>query len=819
MNSKTPDKRTDSLLSHDFSKITTDESLRILNVSEKNGLSEQEAEAREKEFGFNEVPEKTESAFLRIGRKFWGLTAWMLEITMIVSFFLHRYFDFYIILTLLLINAIIGFTQEQRAAKAVEALRRRLLVYTRVLREKRWRTVASRELVPGDIIRVRAGDFIPADTKVIEGSVAIDQSALTGESLSVEKKRDGVLYSGSIAVRGEATVAVIHTGVNTYFGKTTELLQKARPRLHMEEVTSKVVSRLLMIVISLIVIVFAVTYFRGANLVEFLPLALLLIVFAVPVALPAMFTVSMAVGSLELVRQGVLVTRLSASEDAATMDTLCADKTGTITANKLSVTKVVSFGDFSETDVIRYGALASKKANQDPIDLAFLTQADTLGVTLSEYVRKKFTPFDPSTRRTEAEVSNDGHDFEVTKGAVDVITKLSGISLKEYSNLQSNIDDFASRGYRTLAVAVCDDEKGFKLCGLAALYDAPRGDSKKLIEDLTTLGISVKILTGDALPIAKEIAAQVGLAGEIANAPDLKNYLAVNKAAALEHIENSAGFAGIYPEDKYIIVKSLQENGHIVAMTGDGVNDAPALHQAEVGIAVRSSTDVAKSAASAVLTGEGLANIVSLIKTGRIIYQRIFTWVLNKIVRTFQVAVFIVAAYLLTGYYVVSPIDIIMLLFLVDFVTISLSTDKVRWSKNPDKWNIAGIVKVSAVLGTLTVVELLGLLFIGINFLGLAQNISVMNTFFLASIFYMGMFTVLIVRERRHFWNSMPSKTLLFAIILDMIVMGAISLNGLPQIEPVNYTDFVVLFLYTMIVTLLINDPVKVRIISLTGLR
>jgi H+-transporting ATPase len=790
-----------------------------LGVDPVRGLSAAEALARRATFGFNEVPEKKDPAILRFGRRFWGLTAWMLEITMIISLLLHRDFDFTIIAALLVVNALIGFSQEQRATAAVEALRRRLHVYARVVRDGVWGSVPARELVPGDITRVRAGDFVPADMTILEGSISVDQSALTGESLTLERERGGTLYSGSTVARGEVTALVAATGGKTYFGRTTELLERARPKLHMEEITTRVVTWLLVVVLALIAVIFSASYLRGEHPMELVPLALLLIVFAVPVALPAMFTISMAVGSLELAKQGVLVTRLSASEDAATMDTLCADKTGTITANRLSVVRISPMGNCDEKRVVLYGALASEEANQDPIDLAFLAAARARDISMAEYTQKRFVPFDPATRRTEAVVAHEMQEITVTKGAVDAIASLCHLDISNDPALQSAIGEFAGKGYRTLAVAASSSDAGPELCGLVALYDAPRADSSELIRELHDMGISVKMLTGDALPIAREIAGEVGLEGSVVHVPDLKAELARDRSAAFARMEKSAGFAGIYPEDKYTIVRSLQEGGHVVGMTGDGVNDAPALRQAEVGIAVMNSTDVAKSAASAVLTGEGLSNIVNLVKTGRIIYQRIFTWTLNKIIKTFEVAIFIGAAYLVTGYHVASALDIVMLLFLVDFVTISLSTDNVRWSKNPDKWDVPGLVRVAAPLGVLTIAELFGLLFIGLKYFGLAGDPGAMHTFFLASIFYLGMFTVLIVRERGHFWGSAPSKTLALAIALDMLVMAAIALIGLPGISPIEPSMLAVLFVYTMAASLVVNDAAKVFIIKRSGVR
>lgn len=733
----------------------------------------------------------------------------MLELTMFLSYLLRNYFDVYIIGTLLIVNAVIGFAQEQKASGAVEALRQRLHISARVLRDGKWQTVSAKELVPGDIVRVRAGDFVPADLKIIEESeIGVDQSALTGESMIARKREDDILFSGAIVRRGETDAVVVVTGASTFFGRTTELLQSARPKLHMEEITSKVVRWLLVMVGILIALVLAGSYVDGTNLLPVLPLALVLIVFAVPVALPAMFTVSMAVGSLELAKRGVLITRLSASEDAASMDILCADKTGTITANRLSVTSVTAAEGFDDNDVIGNGALASQEANQDPIDVAFISAARERNLLNGFYVQKRFVPFDPKTRRTEALIVHDGREFRVVKGAVEGVAQACGLDLQR-AGIGEKMNDFAVKGYRTLAVAVSGPDGALRFCGLVALYDAPRPDSKKLIEELTGLGVSVKILTGDALPIARETSDQVGLGDSLVRASDLKSEMERRPSSAAEIAEKSSGFAEIYPEDKYLIVKSLQSAGHITGMTGDGVNDGPALRQAEVGIAVSNATDVAKGAASAVLTEEGLSNIVGLVEVGRMIYQRIVTWTLNKIVKTFQVAVFIATAFFLTGYYVVSALDIILMLLFLDFVTISLSTDRVRWSKLPEKWNVTGLVKVGVLLGGVTVVELFGLLFLGLRYLGLSGDIGGLQTFIFAALFYLGIFTVLIVRERGLFWNSVPSKTLMAALMADIILVAVLVTVGMPGMTPIPVTFLSLAFSYVMVLSLTVNDRVK----------
>ncbi len=789
-----------------------------LNVDIKTGLPQEEAQKRTSKLGFNEIPEKKESPVIKFFKKFWGLTAWMLELTMLVSFILGKYLDLYIIGALLLFNSILSFLQEEKASSIINSLKKNLQVEVRVLRDGKWKTVPARELVPGDIVRVRAGDFVAADLKVVTGKLEADQSTLTGESMAVGKKENSVLYSGSIIKEGEANSIVLATGKKTYFGRTAQLVQIARPKLHMEEVISKVVTWLLVTVILLLGLTILAQVIKGGSLLEILPLTLILLVTAIPVALPAMFTLSMALGSIELAKQGVLVTRLTASEDVATMDTLCADKTGTITMNRLTITNISPSTGFTEEDVILYGALASQEANMDPIDLAFLIFARDKKLLSQEYVQKEFYPFDPKIKRTEAVVQRNNSSFRVMKGAVRQIAELCGLKDKEIERLEGSMGKLAGKGYRTLAVAINENTEKSRLIGLVAMIDNPRPDSKKLIQELKHLGISVKMLTGDALPIAKEIADKVGIEKNIVKAPDLKKYAKENLIKAAEIAEKSDGFAEIYPEDKYIIVKSLQSKSHIVGMTGDGVNDAPALKQAEVGIAVSNATDVAKGSASVVLTSEGLSSIVDLIKTGRMIYQRIISWILNKIIKTFTIVVFVTLSFMFTGLFVVTAFDMVLLLFLTDFVTLSLATDKVRWSYKPDTWNITELVKIAVALGIVTLIEHFGLLYIGLKYFGLQFSIPELNTFVFEMLFFSGVFTIFMVRERGHFWNSAPSRTLVLAIMLDMIFVGTISTVGIPGLSPlpIYYTFGIVV--YYFVLTLLVNDSIKYLLIKYKGI-
>ncbi|NNM66598.1 MAG: HAD-IC family P-type ATPase, partial [Spirochaetales bacterium] len=434
----------------DFQNLALSEVLQLLKTHPGEGLSTAEAAQKALEFGFNEVPDKKPNALLSFLKKFWGLTAWMLEAVVILSAILHKYLDLYVILALLLLNAILGFFQEQRASQAVETLKQKLRINARTLRNGTWQLLPARELVPGDVVRIRAGDFVPADLKLMEGHLQVDQAALTGESLAVEKKDSDVIFSGSIVQSGEATGVVVLTGNKTYFGKTTELVQVAKPKLHMEEVIQQVVTWLLIIVGSTLALAFVVAAFAKIDLLEVLSLTLVLLASSIPVALPAMFTISLAIGSLELVRRGVLVTRLSAAEDAATMDTLCTDKTGTITMNKLSVAGVIPLGDTQENDVLLYAALASQEANHDPIDLAFLSAAQERGLKIQDYTQTSFVPFDPKTRRTEALLKKGTTNLRVLKGAVNALAELCG---QDAQALNERAHDYADKGFRTLAVA------------------------------------------------------------------------------------------------------------------------------------------------------------------------------------------------------------------------------------------------------------------------------------------------------------------------------------------------------------------------------
>ena len=778
-------------------------------VNLKEGLRSGEVEERLHQYGYNEVPEKKVNPVSKFLRKFWGITPWMLEITILLEWILGKYLEMFVVSGLLVFNVLLAFFQEEKANAALTLLKTKLKANARVKRDGNWLIVPARELVPGDVVRVRAGDFVSADVEIVEGGAEVDQSSLTGESQLLTKKTTEVLYGGSIVRRGEITGVVVATGPRTYLGRTVELVQVARPRLHMEEITSRVAKRLVAIVGALLFLALAYTALRGMNVLEVLPLAVVLMVAAIPVALPTMFTISMALGSMELMKKGILITRLSAIEDAATMTIVCADKTGTLTMNRLSFSEASVAGDYKENDVILYGALASREADQDPIDLAFLSAAKNRQISLEGYLRKSFVPFDASTRRTEATIEMAGQTILAIKGAVNTVLPLCKLSGTELAKAAEEVEKRSARGFRALAVAKGQTKDDIGLVGIAYLYDRPRDDSRSLLQELRDLGLQVKMLTGDALPIAREVAKELNLGDNIAKISDLKS----DNGAYLKMVEASDGFAEIYPEDKYLVVKSLQKGGHVVGMTGDGVNDAPALRQAEVGIAVSSATDVAKKAASAILVTEGLAGIVDLIKSGRETYQRIITWTLNKIIKTFQITVFVVLMFMLTGQYIVSALHMILLLFLTDFVTLSLATDHVRFSSRPDTWDITGLVKVAVSLGLLVIAELMIFVHAGPLYFGI-RNLPQLQTFTFQALIFIELLDVLIIRERRHFWSSKPSKALLTALTLDLFVVFYISTMGFPGIEPIPLRTALVIVGFSLAAVFLVNDPVKVFLVG-----
>jgi H+-transporting ATPase len=747
----------------EFEKLSTKECYNKLNSS-SSGLSSSDVEQRIRQYGKNEVVEKKENAVLKFLKKFWAPVPWMLEITAIITFFIGKDLDTYIILSLLIFNSFISFFQESRASDAVEMLRSRINVKTRVLRNGTWEQIISTELVPGDVVHVRMGDVVPADVKIERGKVEVDQSALTGESNPVRRGEDGEIFSGSIVKKGEATGLVVATGAKTLFGHTAELVSSAKSESHLEKLILSIVKYLAVIDVILVLGLVVFSFIYNVPLIDAIPFSLVVLIASIPVALPATFTIATAYGAIDLSKKGALVTRLNAVEDAASMDSICFDKTGTLTKNELTVQEPVLF-ESSREDITRYAMLASDESSLDSIDLAIINFGKSAGVNMEGYRITDFTPFEPATKRTQAKVETPDGMITVTKGAPQVLAAMCpGIKVDE---VMEKARELSLRGYRTIAVAV-NDGTTWKFSGLIPMHDPPRDDSKELIGKLRDMGIVPRMITGDSTPIAEEIAKEVGIGQNVSRVSDV--------ISGKTKVDDCNAFAEVFPEDKFSIVKILQKEGHITGMTGDGVNDAPALKQAEVGIAVASATDVAKASASIVLTHEGLTDIVSAVEDGRKIFQRMLTYTLNKIIKTVQVAIFLTTSFFIFRFFVTTPFDIILLLFANDFVTMSIATDNVRFSKNPEKWNVRSLVGSSFSLAMFIVVESFAILIIGMR-LGLNNN--QIHTFIFDMLVFSGQFTVYMVRERGRFWNSRPSKWLLSATVADIIFISLISWLGI----------------------------------------
>jgi H+-transporting ATPase len=766
------------------------------NTSPWHGLTSAQAAQRLAADGPNAVTEEQPHPLRILLQKFWAPVPWMLEATILLQLVLGKTGEAAIIAVLLVFNVVLAFVQEGRANRALALLKQRLAVQARVYRDERWQLVAARDLVAGDIVHLRMGDLAPADIRVLDGEVLLDQSALTGESLPVEVGKDVTAYAGAIVKRGEATGEVSATGARTYFGKTAELVRSAKTVSHLQTTILTIVKYLIALDLMLVAALFGYALAAGMPLGDTIPFALILLVASVPVALPATFTLATALGALELAKRGVLVTRLSAIEEAAAMDMLATDKTGTITLNQLALADLTAFTPFSEEDVVRFAALACDESTQDPIDLAILTAARARGVLQNLPPRLQFIPFDTGSKRSEAQFEQDGKRQRALKGAPAVIDALCA----EHPDITNEIERLSAKGYRVLAVATGTIES-IQLVGLIALQDPPREDSRTLVQNLKALGVRVMMVTGDGLATARSVAGQVEIGERACTAETLRT-------DASQAIQRCDVFAGVYPEDKFRLVQLLQQRGHVSGMTGDGVNDAPALKQAEVGIAVSNASDVAKAAASMVLTNPGLSDVVAAVEVSRRIYQRMLTYTLNKIIKTLEIAVFLSVGVMLTGVFVVTPILIVLLLFTNDFVTMSIASDRVAFSQRPERWQIPTLMLTAGILAAMVLVLSFTVFFVGRDVLHLP--LPQLQTLIFVMLVFTGQSNVYLVRERRHLWHSRPGHWLVIASLLDIAVVSVFATRGIlmTPIHPV----LVLALLGVVVVFMLLMDFVKIRI-------
>lgn len=762
----------------DVREIPLRELFETLSSSEK-GLSSPEARDRLERYGPNEISEKKVSPLLTFLGYFWGPIPWMIEVAAILSAIIRHWEDFWIILALLLLNAVVRFWQEHKADTAIEALKEKLALVARVLRDGKWSQIPAGELVPGDVVRVRLGDRVPADLRLIDGDyLMIDESALTGESMPVEKHVADVAYAGSIIRQGEMTALVASTGMSTYFGKTATLVEEAETGSHFQKAVVKIGDYLIALGGLLVITIFLVALFRHESLLQTLQFALVLTVAAIPVALPAVLSVTMAVGAMALARKRAIVSRLVAIEEMAGMDVLCSDKTGTITKNEITVAETVPFGTFTEKDVLLFGTMASREEDRDPIDDAVFAGAESLHLlngASGGFRAVEFTPFDPVSKRTEATIEDaEGKRFKVAKGAPQSILSLAAERETISADVEKHVDLFATTGQRALGVAKTDQQEEWHYVGLIALQDPAREDSAETIRTAQSMGVDVKMVTGDHTAVAKEIAREIHLGTNIIEA---SAFLDRPDREARDIVEKADGFAQVFPEHKYHIVELLQGSGHIVGMTGDGVNDAPALRKADVGIAVAGATDAAKSAAAIVLTTPGLSVIIDAIKQSRTIFQRMTNYSIYRIAETIRVLIFITLSIIAFRFYPVTALMIVLLALLNDAPIMTIAYDNVKYSDTPEKWNMRTILTISTMLGIIGVLSSFLILYIGRDLFHLTRE--VLQSFMYLKLSVAGHFTVFVARTRGPFWSIRPAKPVFMAVIITQLVATLITVYGI----------------------------------------
>ncbi len=736
------------------------ENASVLPSNLSQGLSSAEARRLLAEHGPNEVAERRRNPLVALLGHFWAPVPWMLEAAVLLQALTGAYLGAAVIAGLLLFNAALSFVQEARADTALAALKSRLALTASVRRDGGWLVLPAREIVPGDLVKLSLGAIVPADVRLAGGNVLLDQSMITGESLPIEASAGAASYAGAMVRRGEAEALVVATGARTYSGRAAELVRIAHGPSAEQTAILRVVRNLA--VFNGFVLLMMIGYARAHEMpvTHLISLTLTVILASVPVALPATFTLATALGAQRLVRRGVLPTRLSAVHEAAAMDVLCADKTGTLTQNQLRVSAVRTFDDFSPADILALAAAASSEAGKDAVDSAIRQEAAASGAVLPPV--RRFAPFDPARKASEAVIWREGADLVVLKGAYAAIAAMA-VPLPKAA---AQAEELAAQGNRVLAVA-CGPANALRLAGLVALSDSPREDAAPLIAELAQLGVATVMVTGDAATTAGAIAHAVGIGGAVCPAGSIPAQVAPGDYAV---------FAGVFPEDKYRLVKAFQKGGHTVGMCGDGANDAPALRQAQIGIAVSSATDVAKTAAGLVLTEPGLGGIVTAIKEGRATFHRILTYTMNALLRKVELVLFLAAGLLMTGHAVLTPMLMVLLLVVNDFLTMSLTTDRAHPSARPELWRIGPVSAAAVLLGLVKLVFLIGVLAFG--HLVLKLQIGPLRTLAFFTMVIDAQITVYTVRERRRMWSSMPGGWVLASSALDIGIGALVALTG-----------------------------------------
>jgi H+-transporting ATPase len=767
-------------------------------VAPDDGLSGEAAAQRLDRYGPNALEDERRSVLIELLSHFWAPIPWMIEAAVVLTAVTARWADFAIILVLLLLNGVVGFSEEHQAANALQALKQRLAKQARVKRDGKWQTLPADRLVPGDLIVVERGDVIPADGLIVQGSADADESVLTGESLPVEKRAGDGLYSGTVISRGSPHVRVLATGAATEFGRTAELTGKRGPQSHFQAAIFAIGRYLIAIAMVLVALIVAVSLLRGTSVTSTLEFALVITIASIPVALPAVLSVTMAVGARYLARREAVVSHLPAVEEMSGVDVLCADKTGTITKNELAIADVAVLDRGAGRDeVLRQAALTAESDAADPIDRAIIA---ALAQPLGDVRVLDFAPFDAGRKRAEARVEEpDGREYRVAKGAVQAILDLVGDSARGAQLVSETTTAFAAKGYRALAVARAEDAT-WRLTGVLAIQDPPREDSRETLGLARELGVDVKMVTGDRVEIAREIAAEVGLGEEILQASAIEQ---LEDDALAASVESADGFAQVVPEDKYRIVKALQARGHIVGMTGDGVNDAPALSRADAGIAVSGATDAARAAADIVLLSPGLSVIVEAIHRAREVFRRMTNYAIYRITETIRVVLFVTLSIVAFNFFPVTPIQIVLLAILNDGAILTIAYDRVKPSPRPERWDLREVLSIATVLGLGGVVESFTLVAIAVGPLGIGH--AEVQTLMYLKLSVAGHLTLFVARTRGRMWSHRPAWIVLIAVVGTQIVATTIAATGL-LMKPLRWELIALAWGYAVVWILLLDQ-------------
>ncbi|WP_460188682.1 plasma-membrane proton-efflux P-type ATPase [Thiomicrorhabdus hydrogeniphila] len=843
-----------------------EDSLSDFQVNLKDGLSSTEAQQRLARYGANQITEKEDPLWHRFIKRFWGPIPWMIETAAILSAFLQKWEDFTVIIIMLLINVLLDFFQEHRALNALKVLKQQITQEVRVLRDGQYQRIAAKLLVPGDIIRLRIGDVVPADVQLLSGDfLSIDESSLTGESLPVTKREGEVGYSNTVIKQGEMIAFVVNTGSNTRFNSVVALVAKAslKERSHFQKMVMKIGNFLIFITLILVVMILVVGLLRGEDIFEIARFSLVLTVAAIPVALPAVLSVTMAVGALKLARKKAIVSRLTAIEELAGVDIFCSDKTGTLTKNEMQVAEPIVFEGYTEEELFIYAVMASKHENQDPIEIPLFHYLDEKypQSNWTQWQQHSFKPFDPINKQTSAQVSYQDKQYEVYKGAAQVIVALANLSENALIAINQSVKLFADKGYRTLAVGVKELDGSIKLVGLIPLIDPEREDSTEVIQSMRANGVQVKMITGDNVAIAVEIGRRLGLsqrslraseltgkgnhellgfAKALSNAiyqklyPDVsqvkarefsdevmlaleqnfdiqnleQEFVHTHESVLIDTLEAVDIFAEVRPEDKYTIIENLQKANHIVGMTGDGVNDAPALKKADCGFAVSNATDAARAAADIVLTSQGLSVINNAIDQARVTFERMKSYATFRVAESIRIILFMALSILLFNFYPITTLMIILLALLNDIPILAIAYDNTKISKAPVKWHLSSLLTVSSVLGVAGVISSFMLYFF-LREQGL--SVELIQSLLFLKLIIAGHSTIYVTRTNDWFWKSpWPSPLLLMATFGTEIIATIMAVYGV-LITPIGWEYALYIWLYA-VVWFLVNDAIKMAV-------